>query len=121
MGFSEGGAADVGEGLVGGGLAEVHGEIAEDALEGIRLQQAVCADAGDDALHEWGGDALDGDAGHVGALHHALGGELVGREGEAGFGEGGGALDPERGLLRAESDLAEAADLIWIFGAIAGL
>ena len=78
MTVAEGGSTDIGEGLIRGGLAEVHGEVAEDALEGVGLKQTVGADAGDDARDERGGDALDGDAGHVGALDGALGGEFVG-------------------------------------------
>ena len=113
--------ADVGEGLIGGGLAEVHGEIAEDALEGVRMEEAAGADAGDDALHERGGDAIDGEAGEIGALDHALGGELVGGEGEAGFGEVGGALDPEGGFLGGEGDLAETGDLVGVVGAVASV
>ena len=125
MGLAEGGASDVGEGLVGSGLAEVHGEIAEDAPERVGVKEAVGADPSDDALHERGGDALDGDTRHVGTRDQALGGELVWtltrRESKAGFGEGGGAFNPEGGFLRGEGDLTKAGDLIGIFGAVSRL
>ena len=77
MTLAQGGATHVSEGLIRRRLTEVHGEIAQDALKGLGVQQAMGAYAGDDALHERCRNALDRETGHVGAVNHALCGELV--------------------------------------------
>ena len=111
--FVDGEAADGGEGVVGCGLAQIHGEIAEDAFEAMGLQQAMCPDAFGDHLDDARGQPKDGGAGHVGGFVHAFDVGLLGAV-KAGIGDRPGTFDPEHGLLGEQGDLAQAGDLVGI-------
>ena len=91
-----------GEDGVGGGLAEVGGEVAAEAFDGVGAEEGGEAQGALGVLHGFEGGGFDGDAGEVDV------GDLVG-DGEVGaFGDFGGLCRPEVGGFLGDEHLAEA-------------
>ena len=95
-------------------MAEVGGEVAEEAVDGVGLEEAGEAEGALDGAHGVEAGGFDGDAGEV-----DVGGDVAGGR-FACFGDAGGFLHPEAGGFLGNEGAADAGALVGGVLAVAG-